>query len=392
MRSRGSTYVSRIVITAAVSFVLSGFAWADVLEQSESRARFGEKDFAYFFIEAEDYHDNNPHGDGEAWLLSSDPASVAVTVSNALDPITGDPLEEDPEAFASGDESITNALADNTVSNETGGGHDIQYLLQFDTPGVYYLYIRHHSPLGPENDRNKNDSFYVPVEFGESPRQLKANGDDYGMLESVEFPGDTFTRGPWVWFAARQFVENSEQNPPIDQNPDTFLEWEITEDMMGEELILEFDHRENGTMLDAFLFIEVDSGIPPTNGEGTDGTGFRGEEDEVDIEFGLSNLNFEPEPPGPSKPSFVRGDCTNDDEVNITDAVCTLDFLFGGRLVDCIAASDSNGDAKVDLTDAVAVLGFLFSGGPNPVAPFPDCGPGELPSDETLGCETPRDC
>ncbi len=302
--------------------------------------------------------------------------------------------EPDPGAFASGEESITNAIVQSTVSNEVGGGHDIQYVLSFDTPGTYYLYIRHHSPLGPEFDRNKNDSFYCPVDFGENPRQLKVNGDDYGMLESAAFPGDTFTRGPWLWFAARSRKDNSEQNPPIDQNPDTFQEYEITEGMVGEELILEFDHRENGTMLDAFLFVDVDSGLPPTNGEGIDGLGYRGEEDEVDIEFGLSNLNFEPPPPPPpAAPSFLRADCTGDGIVNITDAVCTLNFLFTATDdPPCVAASDSNGDGTVNITDAVSVLGFLFGGGADPVAPYPDCGPGELPTDKVLGCEMPRDC
>ena len=141
----------------AASVLLPGLAWADVLLQSDSRARFGQKNFAYFFIEAEDFHDNNPRGDGESWILSSDPAALDLTVG--LDPVTGDLIEPDPGAFASGDQSITN-LFQTTVNNQAGGGHDIQYLLRFDTPGTYHLYIRHHSPLGPEFDRNKNDSFY----------------------------------------------------------------------------------------------------------------------------------------------------------------------------------------------------------------------------------------
>ena len=67
--------VSGVFVSTFFGLLLSSLVHADVLEQSESRARFGEKDFAYFFIEAEDYDDNNPRGAGESWLLSSDPSS-----------------------------------------------------------------------------------------------------------------------------------------------------------------------------------------------------------------------------------------------------------------------------------------------------------------------------
>lgn len=269
-------FFTLLVFVSCVSII-----HADVLLQSESRERFSDVAFPFFFIEAEDFHDNNPRDDGEAWLLSSDPLALAETVEPELEP--------DPGAFASGGESITNTIQ-SLATNDFGGQHDVQYLIQFDQPGTYHLYIRQHSPLGHENNRNRNDSFYYPINFGESPDQNKANGDDYGLLESIEAPGDTFVRGPWLWFAARNQVEASEADPPIDQNESTFLEWEITEEMVGENQILEFDHRETGTMLDAFLFIDAFSGIPPTSGLGPDGTGFKGVGDIVDLVFGLTNL------------------------------------------------------------------------------------------------------
>ena len=369
--------MSGVVGSAIGVLLLSGLARADVLEQSESRARFGEKDFAYFFIEAEDFDDNNPRGDGEAWLLSSEPESKLVTVNEFdVDPDTGELAEPDPWEFASGDESITNALFQSTVTNESGGGHDVQYVVSFDTAGTYYLYIRQHSPLGPEFDRNKNDSFYAPVEFGENPRQLKVNGDDYGMLESMEFEGDVSRRGPWVWFAARSRVDNAEQNPLSEQREDTFQEYVITEDMVGEELILEFDHRENGTMLDAFLFIDVNSGLLPTDGNGEDGTGFRGEENEIDLEFGLRNLNFEPpEPPEPQGISLRPGDANNDGGVNISDPVAALNALFGGAPLPACYLTDGtlndaglqvldwNGDGAHNIADPVSSLNNQFGGG-----------------------------
>ncbi len=93
-------------------------------------------------------------------------------------------------------------------------------------------------------------------------------------------------------------------------------------------------------------------------------------------------------------PSFLRGDCNKDDAVNLADAVCTLNWLFGGGagMQDCVAALNTNGDATVNLTDPVSVLNFLFAGGPGPVEPFPECGPGTLPADEQLGCANSPDC
>ena len=90
---------------------------------------------------------------------------------------------------------------------------------------------------------------------------------------------------------------------------------------------------------------------------------------------------------------FVRRDCNDDGEVNISDAVSILNWLFGGNAaVGCVAALNTNGDAGVNITDAVSLLNFLFAGGASPVDPFPDCGPGMLPADTELGCANPPNC
>ncbi len=92
-------------------------------------------------------------------------------------------------------------------------------------------------------------------------------------------------------------------------------------------------------------------------------------------------------------PFLRRGDCNDDGKVNVADATCALDWLFGGgQQPDCLAALNTNGDADVNLVDAVYLLLFLFSGGPARAAPFPDCAPGMLPADERLGCAKPPNC
>ena len=58
----------------------------------------------------------------------------------------------------------------------------------------------------------------------------------------------------------------------------------------------------------------------------------------------------------------------------------------------CIAALNANGDDAVNIADPVSLLNYLFVGGPPPVAPFPDCGPGMLPAAPQLGCEMSPNC
>ena len=95
----------------------------------------------------------------------------------------------------------------------------------------------------------------------------------------------------------------------------------------------------------------------------------------------------------PIPPSFLRGDCNDDGEVNVSDAACALDRLFAGAAAPgCLAALNMNGDADVNIADPVWLLNFLFGGGPVIPAPFPDCGPGLLPADTALGCANPPVC
>lgn len=91
---------------------------------------------------------------------------------------------------------------------------------------------------------------------------------------------------------------------------------------------------------------------------------------------------------------FLRGDCDGDGRVRgiVTDAIFLLRYTFvGGAPPPCLAACDADGDGRVagQITDVVYILNFNFRSGPAPVAPFPECGSGRLPTDEALGCETP---
>jgi hypothetical protein len=95
---------------------------------------------------------------------------------------------------------------------------------------------------------------------------------------------------------------------------------------------------------------------------------------------------------GPQETSFVRGDADAEGEVNITDGIFLLNFLFvGGPEPPCLEASDADDDGEVNITDGIYILNFLFVGGPEPADPGVSCGPDPVGSPD-LGCETYDQC
>ncbi|MBI4604856.1 MAG: hypothetical protein HY721_23075 [Planctomycetes bacterium] len=89
---------------------------------------------------------------------------------------------------------------------------------------------------------------------------------------------------------------------------------------------------------------------------------------------------------------FRRGDANGDGDVDLSDPVATLLFLFAGDAqVTCMDAADADDTGKVELTDAIYTLGHLFLGTSAPPAP----GPSECGRDETsdpLGCDQQDAC
>ncbi len=70
---------------------------------------------------------------------------------------------------------------------------------------------------------------------------------------------------------------------------------------------------------------------------------------------------------------FVRGDSNIDGDIDVSDAIFTLGYLFtpGSATPDCEASADANDDGALDIADAVHLLGYLFiPGSPPPPAPF----------------------
>jgi dockerin type I repeat protein len=86
--------------------------------------------------------------------------------------------------------------------------------------------------------------------------------------------------------------------------------------------------------------------------------------------------------------SFFRSDANGDAQVDISDAVFTLGFLYqGGKPPPCREAADANGDGAVDISDPIVMLRDLFL---NPGAPLSHC---ELDGTQSaLGCDDGPAC
>ena len=88
----------------------------------------------------------------------------------------------------------------------------------------------------------------------------------------------------------------------------------------------------------------------------------------------------------PAEPRFQRGDANSDGNLDLSDGVRILNFLFlGGDAGGCLDAADADDSGGVELTDGIRVFNFLFLGG----APLPDPGSGACgvdPTADTLEC------
>ena len=88
---------------------------------------------------------------------------------------------------------------------------------------------------------------------------------------------------------------------------------------------------------------------------------------------------------------FLRGDADPTGELNLSDGVRILLYLFqGGSPPACMDAADVDDNSEVNLTDPVYLLNWLFQQGPPLPAPSLDCG--EDPTDDELSCGDNAPC
>ncbi len=64
---------------------------------------------------------------------------------------------------------------------------------------------------------------------------------------------------------------------------------------------------------------------------------------------------------------YICGDANSDDEVNVSDAVYIINYVFtGGQAPEPLESGDSNCDGDVNVSDAVYIINFVFTGGNDP--------------------------
>ena len=83
---------------------------------------------------------------------------------------------------------------------------------------------------------------------------------------------------------------------------------------------------------------------------------------------------------------FIRGDVNQDGQVDISDPIKLLNFLFqAGPEPFCLGAADLNDDTLIDVSDTIYHIAFILAGGPQPPLPFPECG-ADLTTNTLINC------
>ncbi len=83
--------------------------------------------------------------------------------------------------------------------------------------------------------------------------------------------------------------------------------------------------------------------------------------------------------------TFVRGRANADTQIDLSDAVFILGYLFlGSSAPECFDAADVNDSGIIDLSGAVHLLNHLFVGGAPPPPPYPEAGEDVTP--DALDC------
>jgi hypothetical protein len=79
--------------------------------------------------------------------------------------------------------------------------------------------------------------------------------------------------------------------------------------------------------------------------------------------------------PGAGGAKFIRGDANADGNLDLSDGIAILSFLFtGGAAPVCPDAADVSDQGQINISSAIYLLGYLFTGGAAPPPPRGACG------------------
>jgi hypothetical protein len=150
----------------------------------------------------------------------------------------------------------------------------VTYMVQFATPGTYYLYMRF---TMFENGGNvthyiNEDSFFLPPDFDKDPQTdwpLPKGGYVEGCCDLSGFlyvpdgseirvnhtaeddAGKAFWEGNFHW---NQLITSQFNNPDTAGEPNVRIKYEVTEAEVGKPMPFTISYREGGVTMDLFLF------------------------------------------------------------------------------------------------------------------------------------------
>ncbi len=88
---------------------------------------------------------------------------------------------------------------------------------------------------------------------------------------------------------------------------------------------------------------------------------------------------------------FRRGDVDASGQLDLSDALAALNYIFGRAVApSCVKSADANDDGKLNVTDGVTILLHLFAGRGDLAAPFTGCGADTTP--DLLSCFAHSPC
>jgi hypothetical protein len=127
---------------------------------------------------------------------------------------------------------------------------------------------------------------------------------------------------------------------------------------------------ETGTLYDAVTYPQMEPG--QSYGRSPDGGPWR--------------ILDEPSPGKLNGPfPFTRGDANGDRDIDLSDPISALLYLYAGGDTDCKDSLDVDDNGTLEITDPIYVLTFLFLGGPGPYPPYPATG--SDPTEDDIGCK-----
>ena len=272
---------TRTSMTAAV-LILFGFSTVQAVTVQDPDWILSDGT-AVLWVEAESLMEDDTFED-TGWI-AADTSNPFITTDTAIN--GGLPMPPtDTNALPPRGGNYGNPAA---IIDNIGGGNNSEfatYELQFSVPGTYHLYS-HISIFNSDGNTNygNEDSIYLPPylgantstdwlgfegvdEFGDpktgdsvrdgwmampNNRQIMDQGD----VTSHNSTSEEFWDGQYHWHLLNPAIDMDENNSYVDDYGHG-IEYEVTEDMLGQSITFQIGNRENYTSIDGFLFSTSD--------------------------------------------------------------------------------------------------------------------------------------